>query len=170
MPPITPLSPRVVKTQSQQLAEAQRALYLKKFDKTSKKVSDEIRRIIILGVDANKSVRSIVKQIMKETGIGEAQAERIVRNEVHSVRSILREIRFLASDPAGSEKYIWQTTPDKRRTPICKRIAERSKGGVDLGRLKAIIAEEADKKIYRSDNPWLPHIGCRSVARRKFDW
>lgn len=161
---------KIFYTRAQRIKRARKALFTRRYDGTTQAISNDINRMIMGGLQRKETQSATASRIAdKHPNVDYTQARRIVRNETHSVQSVMREIQFHESDPIGSAKYVWQTTPDKRRTPICKKIAERTKKGVTLDQLRAIISEEADVKTYDPiKKPWTPHIGCRSLARRIF--
>ena len=160
---------KIYYTRAQRIKRAKRALFTRTYDNTTRQISNDINRMIIGGLQRKESQSSTAKRIAeKHPSVDVTQARKIVRNELHSIQSVMREIQFHESDPMGEAKYVWQTTPDKRRTTICKTIADRTKGGVTLDQLRSIINEEADVRTYDPNKPWTPHIGCRSTARRIF--
>jgi hypothetical protein len=160
------MPPKTFHTRAQRLAAARRAIFNRAYDKTTRAISEDINRMILGGLSRKEGNAKIAERIEKK--YPEVSAARIVRNETHSIESLMREVNFLESDPNAMMLYVWQVVRDKRLTPICKRIADRAKSGVTMDRLKEIIAEEADARTYRAANPYVPHIGCRSVMRRKY--
>jgi len=62
----------------------------------------------------------------------------------------------------GGKLYKWVNPLDTATSDVCRKIVDRSAGGVSLEQLKEIVKQEADSKWYRARNALLPHPNCRS--------
>ena len=160
---------KIYYTRAQRIKKARRALYSKKFEGTTRAISNDIQRMIIGGLQRKDSNAQVAARIAeKHPSVDEAHARLIVRNETHGVQSIMREIQYHETDLIGTGKYVWQGTPDKRYCIRCKKIYERTKHGVPLELLRQIIKEEAEPKTYDERRPWQAHINDRCLVRRIF--
>lgn len=160
---------KIYYTRAQRIKKARRALFTRTYDNTTRVISNDINRMIIGGLQRKESQSATAKRIAdKHPSVDVTQARKIVRNESHSIQSVMREIQFHESDPIGEGKYRWIGPTDRRTTPICLKIGQRSKQGVTLDQLRSIVMEEADPRTFDINKPWTPHIGCRHLVNRMF--
>jgi len=145
-------------------------LFKKAFESISKEKSELIKDKFIKGLIAKQGYKELTNMVMEVGGeeITKGEAERIVRTEMHAIKTASREFTYRQSDPEGKRLYVWRSVPDSRRSDICLNISNRSGGGVPLDELKKIVNEEAKKANPKWDTrDWQPHINCRSVVLRK---
>lgn len=144
-------------------------IYKYKFEGLSKKVSEEIKNILLEGVMKKESTDKIMEKIENITDkLTKEEIERIVRTERQALENKAREFVFHRLDPQGVKKYRWVNPLDDRTTEICKKIVERTEKGVTLEELKKIINEES-KKAGFEPRDFVPHISCRSTYVRVFE-
>ncbi len=142
------------------------SMFKKSFKGISKENSQRINDTILKGLLNEDKLPTIMDKI-KNYGANENQADMIFRTESSSLQNTMRDWTFNAVDPEGKNKYKWIGPSDKRTTNICKKITSRTINGVSLDEIKKIIKEEADPKIYDSERPFTPHLGCRHRISRK---
>jgi len=107
----------------------------------------------------DKARKLLLRDVPK---LAKFRVNRILRTEFGNIQNISAEQTYRQIDPKGEGRYEWLSTPDFRRTGICKTITARTRGGVTMEELKQIIREEADPKTYTADRPFTPHLNCRS--------
>ena len=153
------------------------SIYSKSFAGLSKLESDKIKAMLLTGIAKGRNPDLMLKSIMQIAGknFPKNKAGGILWGEYQAITNKAREWSFRQSDPKGTEKYRWLSTPDNRRTKTCERISSRTSKGVTLDRLNQIIKEEMDrsKKLGELDKSfegrdYQPHYLCRSTYVRHF--
>ena len=115
------------------------------------------------------SLNRITEKITKELGLTKGRARLIGRTEMSAVLNKAREMDYEERDPKGEFKYKWLNPLDDRTTPQCREITQRTKNGVTMEKLKAIVKEVAEKyagKGFKYTREFVPHISCRSSYTR----
>jgi len=142
-------------------------LWDKVYEGFTKRKSREINNILLRGAAENWSEKRLMDELVRKFGMDEAQAEGIVRTEMHELKSKAREIAYKMADPEGEAKYKWINPLDSRTTKVCKELVERTKNGVTLDRLKELVKEVASKYGFKA-REFTPHPNCRSTFIRVF--
>lgn len=155
-----------------------RNIYSKSFNGVSKSISELIKEYIVKAMVRGYPLGRVIKYVYKKGGknISKFQAEVIARTEGQALKTTAREWSYKKVDPEGNFKFKWISISDDRQTDQCKSVAERTKNGVLMERLKEIIKEESDKAKGRGDLPknynvrdYNGHFQCRSTFVRAVD-
>lgn len=127
-----------------------------------------------LSKDITNEIMSSLENILNKNVI---KIQRLTYTNTTRAVNRGREIQYRERDPTNQFRYVWQTVPDKRRTPQCAQIVLRvesemkrtNENGVTLSRLKMIVDEIANLPTFKKSNPnidWVPHWNCRSTIRK----
>lgn len=138
-------------------------LYNRRFDRLDKSESDGVRDLLIKAYDEGWTMKNLGLEISKVAPkLSNEDIQRIVQTENTTIVNTAREKGYKQTDPEGTRLYKWVSIPDQRRTPICKKISNRTSKGVHMDTLKKIVKEEGTKGGFEA-RELNPHINCRSV-------
>lgn len=147
------------------LAALQDAVFSGKFKDVGKRKSEAIKNYLVKAV-AERKGEGEMKSKLVSMGLDEQKAELIVRTEAHELRMTAREAYYKDNAPEDA-KFKWTGPADSRTTEVCKNITQRTKEGVPLEKIKAIINDEAKKAGFDARG-FTPHPQCRHVVIRAY--
>jgi hypothetical protein len=126
----------------------------------SKKINEAIERAYL---EPQKfTISKIVEEMKSAADEEEYRLRNIARTETTKVSNTARLNGYAQADKEGTYKFKWIGPDDSRTTETCKRIKERTKSGVSLDELKAIVTEEARKADPEFEtNGLIGHYSCR---------
>jgi len=145
------------------------SLFNKKFEGISKVISDRVKDYLVRSLTNGTNPQVMIDHVKREKGIDAIKAETIVRTEIQALQNSVREWSYKKIDPENKNKYFWLSVKDDRQSDVCKRIAEITKNGVPLDKLRETVKEESIRGGLDGSREWTPHPNCRSTWARKFD-
>jgi len=128
--------------------------------------SRKIQEVIQTGLIQSRSLDEIRNKLVEVVDITESRAHTIALTESQRVQTLARENSYKKILDLETADFKWIGPTDRRTTPICERIKNRTKNGVSLERLQEIIKQEADPQFYDSSSPYSPHWNCRHIFVR----
>jgi uncharacterized OB-fold protein len=136
--------------------------FWKKYAGITVRKSRVINGIIYKAVlERNTDENLIVKEIVDRTGLDVDQADLIVKTEMANIALEARELAY--KDRTEVTKFMYPSIGDEKECECCKRIIERTKGGVSMDELKNIVKEESP-----SARGLVIHPACRHPFTRKY--
>lgn len=142
-------------------------IFTKAYEGVTESVSKRLNEIIEKAYNEPEkfTISHMVEDMQKVADETEGRLTTIARTETHRISNVARMNSYMQLDTDNAELYKWLNPLDHRTTPTCKAIVERTKDGVTLAQMKAIIEEEAIKTGFTA-RELTPHPNCRSTFIR----
>lgn len=144
--------------------------YKEVFAKYGEYAHEQIGRVIYeMMREPGYDIMKVRDELMRVIGVVKSRGENIARTEAGNIYRESKMLQLQKLEEAGEEfLYEWIGPDDRRTTEVCKRIKERTRGGVNREELVKIIREESnrwDSRFWREDRPFTPHYQCRHTFR-----
>lgn len=142
------------------IAFISKSIFDKSYEGLNKSVSNKINEKILKGISERTSQKDLINQI-KSIGVGQDQADLIVRTESNVLKNKAREFNFDKAEGSSKFRYKWLGPKDNRTSDISKEIVKKSAKGLTLKGLKNLVRKTSEKHGFKPDRDWFSHPNQR---------